>query len=421
MKVLFISIVNEKGGAIVKRLIRLSLFFVGGITTISIVALFALIVIYSETAITDADTTTTVNDSNWSIENSAVIADMEILMSAYDLPSVSIAVAVNGEMVLASARGYANVADGISATPATMYSIGSIAKPMTAVAMMRYWDRGIIDLDSPIAARLPEWPGRHAAITPRQLASHSAGIPHVYSGRASQELISQEIYNNARSALSVFADESLLFEPGQDFTYSSSGYTLLSAWLEAVAGQDWQDLMDAEVWRPLMMTSTVLHRQPRQKQEAQDYMARISENTWLPRIPTERSFMFGGGAVLSSPVDLVRFALGVMNDDFLSPESRSLMWQPVALPMGEGESVINAQNYGLGWRSDETPGSSSITGVHHGGTVAGGASSFLLLYPQFNAVIAIATNAATPPELRAAMWRILRSYISTDSPREPSV
>lgn len=401
-----------------KKLFKLSMFSIGGIVAASVATLFALVVIYSETAVTGADTTTTVNELNWSVENSAVIADLEVLMSAYDLPSVSIAVAVNGQVVLASARGYANVADGIKATPATVYSIGSIAKPMTAVAMMRYWDRGIVDIDSPVAARLPEWPGRHAAVTPRQLASHSAGIPHVYNGRASQEFISQEIYSNARSALSVFADESLLFEPGQDFTYSSSGYTLLSAWLEAVAGQDWQDLMGSEVWQPLEMTSTMLHRQPRQEQEAQDYMARISENTWLPRIPTERSFMFGGGAVLSSPVDLVRFALGVMNDDFLSPESRSLMWQPVALPMGEDESVVNAQNYGLGWRIGETPESSStasITGVHHGGTVGGGASSFLLLYPQFNAAISIATNAASPSELRSDMWRLLRRYISSDS------
>jgi serine beta-lactamase-like protein LACTB, mitochondrial len=56
--------------------------------------------------------------------------------------------------------------------------IGSISKPLTAVALMQLVEQGKIDLDAPVQKYVPSFPDKGAKITPRLLAGHLAGIRH---------------------------------------------------------------------------------------------------------------------------------------------------------------------------------------------------------------------------------------------------
>ena len=99
--------------------------------------------------------------------------------TATHLPSLSAAVAVGTKPVWVGAVGFSDIAAATPATPDTLYRIGSSSKALTATALARLVERGELDLDQPIssyAARLvnPAWPD----VTARQLASHSAGMPH---------------------------------------------------------------------------------------------------------------------------------------------------------------------------------------------------------------------------------------------------
>jgi CRP-like cAMP-binding protein len=75
------------------------------------------------------------------------------------------------------ARGYADVENGIQATPETTYRIGSTSKAVTATAMMRLVQEGKLNLDQPVAELLSTYPATQWPMTTRQLLSHTAGIP----------------------------------------------------------------------------------------------------------------------------------------------------------------------------------------------------------------------------------------------------
>jgi len=93
-------------------------------------------------------------------------------------PSISVAVAVQGELVWAEARGYADIAAQIAATPDTAYAIGSVSKPITAVLAARLWETGKLDIDADIRDYVERFPAGHQSINTRQLLSHQAGIRH---------------------------------------------------------------------------------------------------------------------------------------------------------------------------------------------------------------------------------------------------
>jgi CubicO group peptidase (beta-lactamase class C family) len=98
------------------------------------------------------------------------------------VPSVSIAVAHNGEVVWAEAFGWADKENGIRAAPNTMYRLASISKPITATAVMRLVDAGLVDLDAPLeeylgGITLRYYAGTPEAVTVRRVMQHRAGLP----------------------------------------------------------------------------------------------------------------------------------------------------------------------------------------------------------------------------------------------------
>src|SRR5690606_29362357 len=93
-------------------------------------------------------------------------------------PAISAAVAIDGEIVWAGAVGWANVEAQVPATTETLFRIGSTSKAVTGTLLAKMVQEGMIDLDRPIADYYtgvpnPEW----EQLTPRQLASHSSGLP----------------------------------------------------------------------------------------------------------------------------------------------------------------------------------------------------------------------------------------------------
>jgi serine beta-lactamase-like protein LACTB len=102
---------------------------------------------------------------------------MSDLAEAYQLPSLSLAIGEGDALAFAEAVGYADIEKQERATPDTLYAVASLAKPMTAIGLLRLADAGRVDLDAPVSRYLdsPAYVGRFSA---RELASHLVGIPH---------------------------------------------------------------------------------------------------------------------------------------------------------------------------------------------------------------------------------------------------
>ena len=89
---------------------------------------------------------------------------------------MSAAVVLNGEFVWSRGFGMADLEGSVPATSQTLYRIGSISKPITATAAMVLWDRGKLDLDSPVQKYCPQFPQKQRPITTRELLGHLGGI-----------------------------------------------------------------------------------------------------------------------------------------------------------------------------------------------------------------------------------------------------
>src|ERR1051325_4239916 len=168
------------------------------------------------------------------------------------IPGVQVAVAIDGTLVWSEGFGYADAARKRPVTRATQFRIGSVSKPLTAAAVALLYEQRKLDLDAPVQRYVPTFPDKGYPITTRQLAGHLAGIRH-YKDR---EFFLNRHFATVRDGLVIFQDDSLLFPPGTRFSYSSYGWNLVSAVVEAAAGEDFLSYIPAHVFRPLGLTHT---------------------------------------------------------------------------------------------------------------------------------------------------------------------
>src|SRR5467141_2353049 len=192
-------------------------------------------------------------------EYAAIVAQERTLMCerlATRIPGVQVAVAVNGKLVWSEGFGYADVERKRPVTRETQFRIGSVSKPLTAAAVALLYEQGKLDLDAPVQRYVPSFPDKGLPITTRQLAGHLTGIRH-YRG---DEFLLNRHFNTVLEGLTIFQGDPLLFPPGTKFSYSTYGWNLISAVVEAAAGQDFLSYMGRNVFRPLGMTHTAADR-----------------------------------------------------------------------------------------------------------------------------------------------------------------
>ncbi len=337
--------------------------------------------------------------------------------TALDLQTVSIsgAVSIHGRPTWAGTIGLASIAPLRPATTKNQYRIGSVSKPLTSVTLMRMAEQGSIDLDADISRYLPDLPGQTIPITPRQLASHMAGIRH-YTFDLSQfpptDFYSNKHYDDVDDAVEHFLYDELLFDPGQGFSYSTHGYTLLSAVMQAAAGKPFLQLVNDLVLAPLAMTSTIPEDRTRQLPQLVEFYT--SGNGLYGHTPVvDLSNKWAGGGFIATPIDLVKLGEAVLGDHLLSSDSKAAMFK--VQPMSDGSD--NSQFYTLGWRRHETVNifdeDRPVEVIHHGGASTG-AAAFLLLVPSHHVSIAFASNGRsddTRIELQRLAYKIARQCI----------
>ena len=336
-------------------------------------------------------------DPRFEKAGSRALALMSEHRSEINAPAVSAAVAFGGELVWVGAVGYSDIATEEPATPRTIFRIGSTSKAITGTTLARLVERQEIELDAPLSRYLPELPNAAwAEITPRQLGSHSAGLPHYKENgdRVGQywTVALNRHYADVRDTLTLFDESPLLFDPGTDFYYSSLGTVLLGAVMSEVAGMPYRQLVQREVIDPAKMTDTFADgdRDSRTDRLATFYYT--SEGRFREWRDVDLSQRLPGGGFVSTPSDLARLGSMYFDQDYLSLQTRETFWTPQRLADGE----VNEQNYALGWRwrEWEIDGVGIARNANHGG-VSRGSQCWLLVYPDYTMSMAFCINRKT--------------------------
>lgn len=336
-------------------------------------------------------------DPRYEAAGNRALQQMAEYRTETNLPSLSAAVAVGSELVWVGSVGFSDIASRTPVTPETLFRIGSTSKALTGTALARLVDRGEIDLDRPLSFYLEDVPNpAWSEVTARQLASHSAGIPHYgentdWTGLYRTVALNRH-YDDVRDALSVFDDSPLLFDPGTVFHYSSLGTVLLGAAMSDVSGSSYRELIIREVIEPAGMVSTFADGDGDQREIELATLYFTDGQRFRPWRKVDLSHRLPGGGFISSPTDLVLLGKMYFDDRYLSAATREHFWTPQRL----ADHSINEQNYALGWRWREwdVEGVGVVRNANHGG-VSRGSQCWLLLYPDYVMSMAFCTNTKT--------------------------
>src|SRR6267143_2101660 len=136
-------------------------------------------------------------------------------MTANSVPGVSVAIVQDGQPRWSAGFGMSDLEDFTPATSSTLYRLGSISKPITAVAILQLYERGNLDLDAPVQKYCPAFPRKDSPITSRQLLAHLGGIRHYNDdGKGDVPPDSARHVATMEDSLQLFASDPLLSKPG---------------------------------------------------------------------------------------------------------------------------------------------------------------------------------------------------------------
>lgn len=319
---------------------------------------------------------------------------------AEGIPGLSVAVIVDGRVVWSEGMGYADLENRTPVTPLTRFRIGSISKPVSAEAVGLLVEQGKLDLDAPVQTYVPYFPRKRWPITTRQVAGHVAGIRHYAPGR--EEMLSSRPYADVRSALSIFEGDSLMFEPGTRYLYSSYGFNLVSAVVEGASGEPFLQYMRTHVLEPLSLRSVM----PEHVDSLIPWRARFYERGADGRVTNapyvDQSNKWAGGGFISNAEDIARFGWAHVEGGLLKPETVAMM------TTSQRTSDGRETGYGVGWFAGRDEAGRRWFG-HTGSSVGGRA--VLVVYPEQRVVVAALANLGQAPMSTALGARVAAAFI----------
>ena len=169
-----------------------------------------------------------------------------------DGPGAAVLIARGSQVVVREARGLASIELGVPLAPDHVFRIASVTKIFTAATVLKLAELGKLSLDERLSTYLPAV-GEAGRATIRQLLNHTAGIPDTASGPR-PGFARGEADREARVA--EIGRRPLAFTPGTRWAYSNSGFILLGAVIEKVAGEPWEVALRKRLLEPLGLTRT---------------------------------------------------------------------------------------------------------------------------------------------------------------------
>ena len=300
--------------------------------------------------------------------------------------SGAVLIAKGDKVLLRKGYGTANFELNVANTPDTVFRIGSITKSFTALSILQLEEKGLLNVNDPVAKYVPELPAAWSTITIHQLLCHKSGIPDFVNAKAYSD------FNDSRhveNALKEYADKPLLARPGEVLRYSNSGYILLGRVIEHVTGGTYQDYLDANILKPAGMTHTAYDRAAEVvPNRASGY--RFDGETVINAPHGDASYPGSAGDLRSTVDDMYRFDRALKAGKLFSNAIITKAWTPYGHLVAPPPLPIQA-DYGYGWMIGED---FSHKYVGHGGWVNGFVSQFTR-YPDDDAVIIVLSNFET--------------------------
>jgi CubicO group peptidase (beta-lactamase class C family) len=329
-------------------------------------------------------------------------------------------IAKGGRVVYERAFGMANLELRVPMSKDAVFSIASITKQFTAIAVLQLVERGRLSLADTVGKILPDYPEALKGITIEQLLTHTAGVPNARS--IATLLAVGRGWLAADQVMATFKDLPLEFAPGTRWAYSNSGYQLLGYVVEKVTGQPFPEYIEHTLLEPAAMTQSLWGNDMRVvPNRASPYL--FTRTGIENAVNGNVQIAWAAGALQSTAEDFVKWHTALLAGKFVTRAMLERAWTPARLRDG------TVTDYGYGWYVGTLQGSPL---VEHGGNMGGFMSHAMYLphedllvvvflnsrgkrLPELIATDLVATAMGRPLAMRpiALSEELLRSYAGT--------
>lgn len=322
------------------------------------------------------------------------------------VPSASLAIVKDGQMVYAQAYGDARLDPNLPATTQMAYSVGSISKQFTAAAVLMLQQQGKLSLDDKVSKWLPSLT-RANEITLRQVLSMTSG----YQDYAPQDYMipDWEKAISAQQILDRWARIPLDFEPGTKWQYSNTNYVVAGYIVEKISGQPLFEYIREHILAPLGQGSALdTNTKKLPDNDPQGYF-RYALGPLRPAPHEGPGWMFAAGELAMTPSDLAKWDISLMNESLLKPQSYLAMETEMLLKNGVGTQ------YGLGMRVTTAKGHRML---EHSGEVSGFVAENIVL-PDDKFAVAVLTNQDAIGAAGDIARQVLLGFIESKNVSDP--
>ncbi len=277
----------------------------------------------------------------------------------------AVAIVKDDKVIFAKGFGTANVETNAPVTPETLFQVGSMTKTFTAVMILQLVEEGKLKLDAPIGDYAKNLSPKLSKMTLAQLLSHTSGIidePDEF-GAGDESMMASYIRS--------WKDDYALFNPGEIFSYSNSGYALAGFAAQEAMGKSYVNLMNEMIFQPLGMKSTTFRPTVAMTFPlAVGHTIKPNEKPQVVRPLPQDARLYPAGTFYSNLNDLSRFAAAFLNGgkidgkQVISPSVIEKMSAPHAKQLSATDDT--SYGYGLFMNTDR-----GVRQIWHDGTMTG--------------------------------------------------
>mgnify|MGYP000539572934 FL=1 len=172
-------------------------------------------------------------------------------------PGAALAIIKDGEIIYKRGYGMAKLEDDLVMTPSKVFDIGSVSKQFTAACVAILALEGKLSLDDDVRQYIPELPTYERPITLRHLIHHTSGLRDYNALLSLAGFRPDSDCPTVEEALEIICCQKRLnHPPGEEYSYTNTGYFLLGQIVERVSGKSLNQFAQERIFQPLGMKST---------------------------------------------------------------------------------------------------------------------------------------------------------------------
>ena len=296
---------------------------------------------------------------------------------------VSVGIMQNGKVVFARGYGSADRETNRPVTPNTMFAIGSVTKQFTCSAVLMLQEQKKLSMTDPVSKYFPQLT-RAKDISLLDLGGHISGYRDYYPLDYVNREMSQAA--SADEIIRRYATRPLDFEPRSRYSYSNTGYLILGRVVEKVSGQPFGSFLSTRIFGPLALARTAYQPAPNGNDMARGYTSfGLAEQ--IPADPEAAGWAGAAGAIWSTPTDLLRWDLSLLNNELISASSYRTL--ATAQRLTDGRS----SGYGCGESVNERGPALTLS---HGGAVSGFVAQNTIIPASHSALVVLSNSDFSP-------------------------